>query len=348
MTATLFLREDVDLTLELGVRGDGTRLGENLAAADVFLLRTTEERTDVVTGLTLVEELTEHLNARDGGLGRRLETDDLDFVADLDDATLDTARDDRTTTFDREDVFDRHEEGLVERALGLRDVGVERVHELVDALARRIVLRRRLRGRIGGAADHRSVVAIVVVLGEELADFHLNEVEHLGVIDEVALVEEDDDLRNADLTGEKHVLAGLGHRAVDGGHDENRAIHLRSAGDHVLDVVGVAGAVNVRIVTVVGRVLNVGGGDRKNLGSITTTGGFGSLCNLVVLDFVAETLEGLDVRDGGREGGLTVVDVADRTDVHVRLTAAIECFLRHFYDSCELFSLLILRPTGAT
>ena len=91
-----------------------------------------------------------------------------------------------------------------------------------------------------------------------------------------------------------------------------------------------AGAVNVRIVTVLGRVLNVGGGDRKNLGSITTTGGFGSLSNLVVLDFVAETLEGLDVRDGGRKSGLAVVDVADRTDVHVRLTAAIECFLSHF------------------
>jgi hypothetical protein len=32
-----------------------------------------------------------------------------------------------------------------------------------------------------------------------------------------------------------------------------------------------------------------------------------------------------------------VVDVADGADVHVRLTAAIECFFCHFSDSCELF-----------
>ena len=214
--------------------------------------------------------------------------------------------------------------------LGLGDVGVKGIHELVDALARGIVLRRGLGGRIGGAADDRGVVAVVVVFGKEFADFHLDEVEHFRILDEVALVEEDDDLRHADLAGEQHVLARLRHRAVDGGDDEDRAVHLRRARDHVLHVVGVAGAVNVRVVALLRRVLDVGGGDRQNLGGITTTGGFRSLRNLVVLDFVAQALEGLDVRDGGREGGLTVVDVADGADVHVRLAAAIECFLSHF------------------
>ena len=31
-------------------------------------------------------------------------------------------------------------------------------------------------------------------------------------------------------------------------HDQDRAVHLRRAGDHVLDVVGVAGAIDVRVV----------------------------------------------------------------------------------------------------
>ena len=137
-------------------------------------------------------------------------------------------------------------------------------------------------------------------------------------------------LRKTTIFGEKHVLARLRHGAINGGHDEDRAIHLRGTRDHVLDVVGVAGAVDVRVVTVLRRVLDVGGGDRKDLRGVTTTGALGSLGDLVVLDLVAEALESLDVRDGGREGGLTVVDVADRTDVHVRLTAAIECFLSHF------------------
>ena len=58
------------------------------------------------------------------------------------------------------------------------------------------------------------------------------------------------------------MLARLGHRAVGRGDDEDRAVHLRRAGDHVLDVVGVTGAVDVRVVTVLRLVLDVGGGDR--------------------------------------------------------------------------------------
>ena len=239
-------------------------------------------------------------------------------------------------SFDREDVLDRHQERLVELADRLRNVAVQRVHQLVDALAGGIVSRRGLRGRIGGAADHRGVVAIILILGKELADFHLDEVEHFRVFDEIALVEEHDDLRHAHLAGEQHVLARLRHCAVNGGHHEDGAIHLRRARDHVLNVVSVTRAVNVRVVAVRRGVLDVGRGDREDLRGVTTTGGFGSLRNLVVLDFLAQALQSLDVRNRGRKSGLTVVDVADGADVHVRLAAAIECFFCHFMGSCEL------------
>jgi len=43
--------------------------------------------------------------------------------------------------------------------------------------------------------------------------------------------------------------------------DENGAVHLRRARDHVLDVVGVARAVDMRVVAVGGLVLHVRGGD---------------------------------------------------------------------------------------
>ena len=59
------------------------------------------------------------------------------------------------------------------------------------------------------------------------------------------------------------MLAGLGHRAVGSGDNEDSAVHLGSTGNHVLDVVGVAGAVNVSVVTSGGLVLNVGNGDRN-------------------------------------------------------------------------------------
>jgi hypothetical protein len=64
------------------------------------------------------------------------------------------------------------------------------------------------------ARDERDVVAREVVLGEQLADLDLDELEELLVVDHVGLVEEHDDVRHADLAGEQDVLARLGHRAV--------------------------------------------------------------------------------------------------------------------------------------
>ena len=98
------------------------------------------------------------------------------------------------------------------------------------------------------AADDRRVVAVELVLAQELADFHLHQVEHLRVFHRVALVQEHDDVVQTDLTREQHVLARLRHHAVERAHHQDRAVHLRRAGDHVLDVVGVAGAVDVRVV----------------------------------------------------------------------------------------------------
>jgi hypothetical protein len=69
----------------------------------------------------------------------------------------------------------------------------------------------------------------------------LDEVEQLGVVDRVDLVEEDHDVGHLDLARQQDVLARLGHRAVGRGDDEDRAVHLGGAGDHVLDVVGVPG-----------------------------------------------------------------------------------------------------------
>ena len=71
------------------------------------------------------------------------------------------------------------------------------------------------------------------------------------------LFRNDNDVGNANLTGEQDVLAGLGHRAVGSSDNENRAVHLSSTGNHVLDVVSMARAVNVCIVTLVGFVLDV-------------------------------------------------------------------------------------------
>ncbi len=173
------------------------------------------------------------------------------------------------------------------------------------------------------AADDRDVVAREVVLGQQLADLELDEVEQLGVVDHVDLVEEDDDVRDLDLAGQQDVLAGLGHRAVGRGHDQDGPVHLGGAGDHVLDVVGVARAVDVGVVAGVGLVLDVGDGDGDP--ALALLGGVVDRVEGAVLGLA---LEGQVLGDRRRQARLAVVDVADRADVDVRL-GALELLLGH-------------------
>ncbi len=79
------------------------------------------------------------------------------------------------------------------------------------------------------------------------------------LLDLVDLVEEHDHGRNADLLRKQDVLLGLRHRTVGGRDDEDRTVHLGGASDHVLHIVGVARAVDVRIVALVRLILDVSG-----------------------------------------------------------------------------------------
>ena len=295
---------------------------------------------DVVAGPALVEQLLEHLDAGDDDLAGGLHADQLDLVADLDDAALDAPGGDRAAALDPEHVLDRHEERLVDRALGGRDVAVDRVHQLLDRGVGRV-------GRVVGrlerleraAAHDRDVVAREVVLAEQLADLELDQVEQLGVVDHVDLVEEDHDVGDLDLAGQQDVLAGLGHRPVGGGHDQDGAVHLGGPGDHVLDVVRVPRAVDVGVVAGVGLVLDVGDGDGDP--ALALLGGVVDRVEGAVLRLA---LQGEVLGDRRGQRRLAVVDVADRADVDVRL-GALELLLGHV----TVFSFVAAMPlwTGA-
>src|SRR5712671_6688136 len=128
VTAPLLLGEDVGLGLELGVRLDRTRLAQHLATLDFLALGPAQQRADVVAGLALIQELAEHFDAGDDGLLGIAQTNDFDFLADLDHAALDTAGHHGAAAGDRKYVFHRHQERLVDRTLGLRNVAVHRRH----------------------------------------------------------------------------------------------------------------------------------------------------------------------------------------------------------------------------
>src|ERR1700694_797649 len=257
--AALLLGQDVDLRLELRVRLDRAGLGQHLAALDLLALDAAQQAADVVAGLAGIQQLVEHLDAGDHRLAGVVDADHLDFLVHLDLAALDAAGDDRATTFDREDVLDRHHERLGEGALRNRDVAVDRVHQLQDRVFPLGVALERLERR---DLDDRDVLARKLILREQFADLELDQLQDLGIVDRIDLVEGDDDPRHADVARPQEVLPGLRHRAVGRGHDQDRAVHLGGAGDHVLDVVRVPGAVDVGIVPLLGFVFDMGGRDR--------------------------------------------------------------------------------------
>ena len=95
-------------------------------------------------------------------------------------------------------------------------------------------------------------------------------------------------------------------------------------GDHVLDVVGVAGAVNVSVVAVGRFVLDVSGVDRDAAGLFFRR----SVDHVVALGFAAELL-GQNGGDCSRQRGLAVVNVTDRAHIDVGLGSC-ELFFSHF------------------
>jgi hypothetical protein len=96
------------------------------------------------------------------------------------------------------------------------------------------------------------------------------------------------------------VLTGLGHLTIRRGDDDDGAVHAGGTGNHVLDVIGVTGAVDVRVVPLLGRVLDVGGRDGD-----TALPLLGGLVNGAIVKEVGQALLGLSLGDGGGEGRLS-------------------------------------------
>ena len=159
----------------------------------------------------------------------------------------------------------------------------------------------------GATLDKDAVVAIVVVAGEEFADLHLDKLVHLFVLDQVTLVHEHNDCLDTDLSAEKDMLTGLGHGSVGSGDDKDTSVHSGGSSNHVFDVISVTWAVNMTVMTGLGRVLDGGGVDGD-----TTSLLLWSLVNVVVVLEGRVVLFREILGNSGGKGGFAVIDMACR------------------------------------
>ena len=325
--SSLVFREDIDLSFEFRVRSDGSWLRKNLSSLYIRPFDTSQEQTCVVSGLTLLKLLVEHLDSGDGRLPRILDSDDFNFVSDLDDSLFDLSSNDGSSSFDGEDVFDWHEEWLIESPFRNWYEFLDLFEELEDRLRSEFLfeIRRILKSDQSGSSDDRSIVSREVVLGEELPGLHLDEILHVS-IRHVAFVHVDDDVRDTDLPCEEDVLPCLSHRSVRSGYDEDGGIHLSCTGDHVLDVVSMSWAVNVSIVPSGRLILDVSGIDGD-----TSRPLFRSVIDLrVILHFSCTEFLIQNICDRGGSRGLPVIYVSDGTYIQVWLGAVKNC---HIYKN---------------
>src|SRR5690606_34916853 len=129
----------------------------------------------------------------------------------------------------------------------------------------------------------------------------------------------------ANLTGQQDVLTGLRHGAVRSRADQDRAGHLGSTGDHVLHIVSVTRAVNVRVVTGRRSIFNVRSGEGG-----TTSLFFRRAGDQVVTLGSTTAAEhfGADAGQGCGQRGLAMVNVTDGANVEVRF-ATFKFFFSH-------------------
>ena len=278
----------------------------------------------------------EHLDAGDDGLLLLVaQADDLDFLAQLQDTALHTAGGHGAAAGDGEHVLDGHQEGQVVVTGGSGDIVVNSVHQLLDAgiLGSIGIVGLGDQGVQSRALDDGDVVAGELVLAQQLADFHLHQLQQLGVVHLIALVQEHDDGGHAHLTGQQDVLTGLSHGAVSGGDDQDGTVHLSGAGDHVLDIVGVARAVHVGIVTLVGLILHVSGVDGD--AALLLLGG---LVDGVISLELSLALQRQPLGDGGGQRGLAMVDVTNGADVNMGL-GSFKFLLSHLKILLSIFKI---------
>ena len=315
VTSTLFLLQNVDRSLELLERLNLSRMAEHHTTLDFILVDTTEKQTYVITSLTLIKELTEHLDTCNDRLLVLTKTEQLNLITYVDNTSLDTSCSNSTTTCDREYVLNRHQERFVGSTGRLLDPCIASVHQLHNLI---FPLSNTVQSTKCRTADDRSIVAIELILIEQLTHFHLNELKHLLILNHITLVQEYDKTRNVHLTSEKHVLTCLRHRTVSSSNYDDSTIHLSSTSNHVLNVVGVTRAVYVSIVTLFCLILDV-----RSIDGDTTLFLLRSIINLIKrLNVLAtESLLVKNLRDGSGQSCLTMVNVTDSSNVYVRFGA---------------------------
>ena len=323
MTAAFFLFQNINLSAEFGVRMNGAGFAKNLTTFNLSSLDTTEQSTNVVACLSIIQSFTEHFNTGNNSFFTFVgQTDNFNFVAGFQLASFNSTSRNSTTSGNSEHVFNRHKERKVCFTFRSRNIAVNSIHKLKNGLISFIVdIIGCFQSCQSRTLYNRDIVAREAVLGKQFTDFHLNQLKKLRIVNLVNLIHENNDIRHANLTGKQDVFTGLRHGAVSCRNNQDCAVHLSSTGNHVLNIVSMSGAVNMSVVAIFGFIFNVSSVDCD-----TTCFFFWSLIDHVIGHKFGIALHSQGLGDRGSKGGFAMVNVTNGPNVNMGLVSFKFCF----------------------
>lgn len=187
LSSSFFFVQDVNVSFEDAWCGQWSRFGHNQTSVHLFSGQTSDQNTNIVTGLSVIEGLVEGFNTDDLGFEFASVSVEFDLFADFDLSLFDCAWSYNTSTGNVVSTFNWHHERFVDGSLRNWDQSVHGVEELLDSEFSQFWVCV-LNGRNGGTSDESCLRWVVLVFFQKLFQLFLNEVDHFSVFDHVHLV----------------------------------------------------------------------------------------------------------------------------------------------------------------
>src|SRR5688572_3170949 len=106
-----------NFAFEIGMRSNRTGFTNNHTATDIFFLNPAKKKTGIITSFTFIKQFAEHFNTRySRSKWLRDQSNDLNSFTYFHTTSFNTTSSNGTATSNREYVFNRHEEWLINRA----------------------------------------------------------------------------------------------------------------------------------------------------------------------------------------------------------------------------------------
>ncbi|EKD30051.1 MAG: hypothetical protein ACD_78C00170G0001, partial [uncultured bacterium (gcode 4)] len=298
---------------------------KNLSSFNLLSFNTSKKKTSVISSLTLVKKLVEHLDSSNSSSLSISNSNDFDSITYFDNSLFDLTSNNRTSTFDGEYILNRHDEWLVKSSFWDWYVFLDSFEKFENSLRSPCFIHIfwEIKSDFSRTTDNRKCISRKFVLSKKFTDFHFNEIKHFCIIYHITLIHKYHDVWNTYLTSKKDVLTSLCHRSVSCSNDKNRSIHLSSTSNHVFYIIGMSWTVNVGIMTSSCCILDV-----SSINSNTTCLFFWSCIDFIESSNISSELFCKNDRDSCGSGSLTMIYVSDGTNIYMWFGTVISCHNR--------------------